>query len=174
MDPFRLRSLIAPAMASLFLVLSLCAFVVQRPPSVGIHIPMTRVRAVPFSDCFDDRDVFVRIDKDGSTWINQTRENPGKLGPVLAEIFQNRNEQRVVYVLPDPDVSFGEFADIYDKVASSTQDLHVGLITSQLTAQLEQCPLGSTCGFEWPDQRYSHSCLYFNIPPVPIPRHSSR
>jgi biopolymer transport protein ExbD len=155
-------------------MLSLCAFVVQRPASVGIHIPVTRVRTIPFSDCFDDRDIFVQIHKDRSTWINQTRENPGKLGPVLSEIFQNRNEQRVVYVLPDPDVSFGEFADVYNKVALSTRDLHVGLITSQLKAQLDQCPLGSTCGFEWPDHGYTHSCLYFNIPPVRIPRHSLR
>ena len=128
MDPFRLRSLIAPAMASLFLMLSLCAFVLQRPDSVGMHVPITKVRVHSY-------------------------------------------EEKVIYMLPDPDVSFQEFADIYNKAASSTSDLHIVLSTHRLDKELDQCPQGSSCGLEWPDNTYE-PCVWSNIRPVRIPRHT--
>jgi len=172
MDPFRLRSLIAPAMASLFLMLSLCAFVVQRPDSVGMHVPITKVRVHSYKDCdfLSDREIVIRLRKDGSTWINETRESPDKLRSVLAEIYDNR-EEKVIYMLPDPDVSFQEFADIYNKAASSTSDLHIVLSTHRLDKELDQCPQGSSCGLEWPDNTYE-PCVWSNIRPVRIPRHT--
>ncbi|MGB9408892.1 MAG: hypothetical protein WCA89_15250 [Terracidiphilus sp.] len=174
MDLNRLRALLAVPMASLFLVLVLCVFGVQRPPSVGIHLPMTKVQPITSNSCFDERDIVIIINKDGSTKINETPVQPEKLDSIISKIFQYRHEGRVVYVIPDPDVSFREFADIYNKIASSTDNLHIGLMTRQLKTQLEQCPEGSICGFEWPDHGYTHSCLYFNSRPVPIPHHPLR
>jgi biopolymer transport protein ExbD len=174
MDINRLRALVAAPLASLFLILVLCTFGTNRPAPVGIHIPITRVQTISEDKCFDDRDVFVRILKNGSIWINETRLNPNELGPEIAEIMRNRNEQRVVYILPGPDISYGDFANVYNKVASSTKELHVGLITRQLKSQLEKCPLESICGLDWPDHGYLHSCINYNIPPVLIPRSAVR
>jgi biopolymer transport protein ExbD len=166
MDPYRLRILVAPALVSLFLMLSLCAFVAQTPRSVGVHFPMTRVRTISFSDCYDDRDIFVKMKKDGSIWINETQQQPGKLGPKIAEIMQSGRSQRVVYVLTDPEVPYGDFASSFNAISISATDLHVGVITPQLDGELRQCPLGSVCGLDWPDHGYLYSCVAFNIPPV--------
>jgi biopolymer transport protein ExbD len=157
-------------MASLFLVLSLCALVVQRPASVGMHFPITRVRRVSLHDCYDDRDIFVRIKKDGSTWINETQEQPSDVAPLIAQIMESRAYEPPVYVLTDPEVSYGRFASLFQQISASSSDLHVGAITPQLDRELRQCPLGSICGLDWSDHRPSYSCLAFNFPPVRILR----
>jgi biopolymer transport protein ExbD len=125
----RLRALVAAPMASLFLVLSLCAFVVERPGAVGMMVPVPKVRIVPFKDCdfLSDRSIVVQLRKNGSYWINETREGRGDLGPALTEIYENR-EEKVALVISDPDVSFGEFADFYSKVTSSANNLHIVLV----------------------------------------------
>jgi len=162
-----LRVLLAAPFASLFLVLSLCAFVVQRPVSMGVHFPMTRVRAISFNDCYDDRDIVVRIKGDGSTWINETPIRPEMLGPTMKIIMQNRSE-RDTYVLTEPDVPYQRFVSAFDEISASASDLHVGVITPGLDRELQQCPPGSVCGLDWPDHGYKHSCLEFPILPVHV------
>jgi biopolymer transport protein ExbD len=104
MDPFRLRSLIAPAMASLFLMLSLCAFMVQRPASVGFRIPMVRLHHDPLEpyDC-DGRTEFLRLTKDGKTWINETEIPADQVRQRVATLMEDRAE-RVVYVVVDSEL----------------------------------------------------------------------
>lgn len=175
MDLYRLRALVTAPMASLFLVLSLCAFVMHRPVSVGMYVPMARVRTVPFDDCQGvDRSIVVLLHKDGSTWLNETQMRPDGLRSELAEIYDNR-KYKLIYMFSDPDVSFGEFANFYNNVASSTRDLRIGLRTRQLETQLQQCPPGSSCGLDWPDHTYT-PCVGRRIQllPVRIPRHGLR
>jgi biopolymer transport protein ExbD len=171
MDLSRLRALIAPAMASLFLVLSLCAFVLQRPVSAGMELPITQVRAVPYNDCEDvDRDIVVLLHKDGSYWLNVEQVSASKLGLILGEIYENR-KYKLIYIFVDPDVSYGEFARFYDTVASSTPGLRIGMRTRQMETVFQQCPQGSSCGLEWPDHAYI-PCVERRLPltPVHIPR----
>lgn len=158
-------------MASLFLVLSLCAFVVQRPKSVGMSVTILKVWVHPYKDCdfLSDRSIVVQLHKDVSIRINETRVSPDELRSRLALIYENR-EEKVVYILSDSDVSFGEFADIYNRVASSTSNLHIVLITRQLDKELQQCPSGYACGLEWHDHPYV-PCAWANIPIVPIQHH---
>ena len=174
MDLDRLRSLLAAPMAGLFLILALCTFVLLRPASRGIQIPLLKVRAHPYKDCdfLSDRNIVVQLHNDGSTWINETRVSAGELRPRLAEIYENRME-KVIIILPEPEVSFGDFANMYNKVASSTSDLHIILRTRQLDKELLQCPEGSSCGLEWPDHKYV-PCVWTNITPVHIPYHVLR
>jgi biopolymer transport protein ExbD len=169
MDPFRLRALIAPAMSSLFLVLSLCAFVVQRPQSVGMDIPILKVWVHPYKDCdfLSDRSIVVQLRNDGSTRINQTLVSPDELRSRLAEIYESR-EEKIVYILSDSNISFTKFANIYNKAVSSTSDLHVVLITSQLDREFQQCPPGSYCELDWRNQTYV-PCVWSNIHTVYIP-----
>jgi biopolymer transport protein ExbD len=175
MDLSRLRALVAAPLASLFLVLVLCTFEVRRPVSAGIHVPITRVRTDPIDSCEGvDRWIVVLLHKDGSAWINEAPVPAGELRSRLAEIYENR-KYKLIYMFSDPDVSFGEFANFYNTVASSTSDLQIGLRTRKLEAQLERCPLGSSCGLEWPDHTYI-PCVERQIllRPVRIQRHLAR
>jgi biopolymer transport protein ExbD len=171
MDLNRLRALVAAPMASLFLILTLCAFLLQRPGAVGMHVPLPKVRTVPYDDCEGvDRWVVVLLHKDGSYWINETQVPADELRSKLGEIYENR-KYKLIYMFSDPDVSYGEFANFYSIVESSTTELRIGLRTRQLEAQLQQCPLGSSCGLEWPDHMYI-PCVERQIPLVPIPHHA--
>ncbi len=146
----------------------------NRPGSMGIHVPTIKVRVHPYKDCdfLSDRSIVVQIHQDGSVWINETKESREQLGPVLAEIFGPR-EERVVYLLSSPDASFGEFADTYNTIASSTRDLHIVLSTRQLDKELQQCPPESACALDWPDHT-SVPCAWANVPiqVAPVPRHA--
>jgi hypothetical protein len=132
---------------------------------------MLRVRTVPFKDCdfLSDRRIVVQLHKDGSTWINETLVSHEKLGPVLAEIYEYRQEKEV-YILSAPDVSFGQFADLYSAVSSSTSNLHIGLQTRQLRAQIQECPPGSYCELDWHGSTYI-PCVWANVP-VYLPLHT--
>jgi biopolymer transport protein ExbD len=169
MDPYRLRTLIAPAMASLFLVLSLCAFVVQRPESMGMHLPLPQVLMVPHKDCdfLSDRSIVVRFHRNGNIWINETQVSHERLGPILTEIYENSAE-KFIYIVSDSDVSYGEFANFYNTVALSTDDLHIVLRTRQFDKEVLQCTQGSECGLFWPSHGFSGQCLYSLIPTVHI------
>jgi biopolymer transport protein ExbD len=163
MDLNRLRALLAAPMASLFLVLSLCAFMLQRPAPVGIIMPLAKLHAAPGNHCGAlDRTIFAQLRKDGSYWINETQIPANELRCRLAEIYENRGE-KVIYMLSDPDVSYGEFVNFYSRAASSDSDLRIVLLTRQIQAHGEQCPVGRCCDLEWPDHR--------NIPDgmIPIP-----
>ena len=85
-----------------------------------------------------------------------------------ALIYESRAE-REIYLLPNPDVSFGEFANFYNTVASSTSDLHIGLITRQLQAQMQKSPPGSYQNLDWHGQTYI-PCAWILVRPVYIPR----
>src|ERR1035438_3963718 len=174
MDPFCLRALVAPALASLFLIMSLLELGVLTPASVGLYIPVTTVRTVPFSECdfVSDRSIVVQLRKDGSIWINETPESSEKLGLTLAEIYEYRAE-KVIYMISDPDVPFGEFAKFYNTVNSSTSDLHIVWITRMLDKELRQCPPGSYCELDWHGHTYV-PCAWVNISPVRVPRHARR
>ncbi len=165
MDPFCLRVLIAPAMASLFLVLSLCAFVVQKPTPVGMHLQMLRIqRHANWRECEDDMPIFVIIHKNGSVFIRQTQESPSDLAPTIALIMSNRESERAVYVMPDSDVPFSLVAGIYDRIASSTTNLHVFLMTERIKGLAESNDVHEMhwgiCDFEWPENGYKAESWY--------------
>jgi biopolymer transport protein ExbD len=160
MNPNQVRFFVAPALASLLLTLLACTFIVRRPVPEGLSVPILRVRAIPIQECSDvlsDRDIVVQIRGDGSTWINETKLSPDVLGRELTEIYEYR-EEMFVYMIVAPEVPYGEFVDIYDKVASSTRGLHIGLLTRQFRNQMEQCPLGSGCTEVWPQEPLNNYC----------------
>jgi hypothetical protein len=132
MDPFRIRTLIAPAMASLFLVLSLCAFVVQRPEPVGFRIPMVRIhRTYQHEFSCDGRFEFFRLTRDGKTWINATEIPEDQVRLKVAHLMENRAE-RVVYVMVDSELSYGQFAAFMDSIEGATDDLHIIVVSGEI------------------------------------------
>ena len=138
MDLNRLYALIAAQLASLFLVLVLCTFEVRRPVSVGFRIPMLRIhRTAQDEFSCDDRSVFLRITRDGKTWINATEIPADQVRSTVATLMENRAE-RVVYVVVDSELSYGEFARFLDSVEGATEDLHVVVVSGEIRRQFEE------------------------------------
>ena len=152
MDPSRLRALIAPAMASLFLVLSLCAFVVRRPESVGMRIPLVPLHSEShLSGVCNYMPIVLWLTADGKMWINVTEVSPDKLRARIAEIKEYSMDRRV-YVVADPGVSYGKFADFLDRIVDATQNLQVVLLSGQLRREVEQGPtFEGLCVLESPE-----------------------
>jgi biopolymer transport protein ExbD len=156
-----LRSFVAVPLAAVFLILVLCLFAMQKPPAMGLRVPVPHVRTFPFADCYDDRDVWVRIAKNGGIRINETSVSRNELKLRISEIYENRKEPNAIFMLVDPEVPYGDFVDVYNEVSSANRSLHVGLMTDGLKELLYSCPAGASCGLDWPDHKYIPSCLQF-------------
>ena len=163
------RSFVALPVASVFLILILCLFAIDKPPATGLRVPVTHVRTFPFSDCYDDRSVWVIVSKDGGVRINETAVPRNELKLRISQIYENRQESNATFMLIDPDVPYGDFLEIYDQVSSANRSLHVGVITDGVMKALKSCPMGASCGLDWPDHKYIPWCLYFNHPLVQKP-----
>lgn len=127
MDFNRLYAILAAPLTCLFLIPVLCTFAMQRPSSVGFRIPMIRLHHDPNQMTCDGRPEFVRLARDGKTWINGTEVPSGKLASTISGLMESRAE-RVVYVIADSDLSYGQFAALLGKVKGSTADFHVVVI----------------------------------------------
>jgi len=172
MDKDRLATPLLASMVGLLLILSVCAFELERPVSTGMRVPVIRVGAVPNEECgaVNSRSIVISIKNDGSTLINETHIPLGELKDRLTEIYSNRSV-KIAFVLPDPDVSFGHFANAYDKVASSTKDLRIGLLAPNLVNPPSQCRPAWKCGLFWPGTPTFHTCLVELMSSAPIPHY---
>jgi biopolymer transport protein ExbD len=137
MDFNRLFAIIAAPLTCLFLIPVLCTFAAQRPSSVGFRIPMIRLHHDPNQMTCDGRPEFVRLTKDGRTRINETEVSSGRLAPTISGLMENRAE-RVVYVIADSDLSYGQFAELLGVVKGSTADLHVVVISGAILREFEE------------------------------------
>ena len=126
-----LRGLVAPGLASLFLLLGLCAFVVQTPVSVGIRVPIMRTHHNPDEpfDC-DGRLVVLRLTKNRSTWLNQT-EIPDKLLEATVASLMRSRADRIAYMIVDRDLAFSEFVRFEDRITGATDSMHVVVLSDQ-------------------------------------------
>jgi hypothetical protein len=111
MDFNRLYAILAAPLTCLFLIPVLCTFAMQKSASVGFLIPMIRLHHDPHepTDC-GGRSEFVRLTKDGRTWINGTEVPSSELAPTISGLMENRAE-RVVYAIGDSDLSYGQFGE---------------------------------------------------------------
>jgi biopolymer transport protein ExbD len=154
MDLNRLRALLAAPLAALFLILVLCIFGVQKPPSVGIRIPMVRFPDQPRNDCSDpNRIVFLRLAQDGTVWLNATAIPTDRLTTTIATVMENRSD-RILYVVADPQVSYGQFVGFLDSIAKTKMVLHVALLTDQFRTVLEVNRSRAYCELEWPENEF--------------------
>jgi len=134
----QVRFLVAPAFASLFLVLALCAFAVRAPVSTGFSIPVIRLHHDPneTTDC-GGRSEFLRLTKDGRTWINSEEIQAGEVRKDVANLMADRAE-RVVYVVVDSELTYGQFAQFVDRIAGSTDDLHIVVVSGEVRRAFER------------------------------------
>ena len=78
----------------------------------------------------DLRTVVVSVNKGGALMINQDPVTKDQLGARLTDIFKTRAE-RVMFVKGDPDILFGDVAEVID-IAKGAQIDKVGLITAKI------------------------------------------
>jgi hypothetical protein len=146
------RSLVAPASACLFLILVLWAFLAWQPVSKGFSFPMIRLQHDPNEISCDGRNEFLRLTKDGKTWINREEVPVERIRAEVAAIMENRAE-RVVYIEVDSELSIDQFAQFVDRVADSTSDLHLVLVSGEVRRALEQHK-NDLCDFRYPPKYY--------------------
>lgn len=121
--------------------------------------------------CEDDIPIVLRLTSDGRMWFNWTEVAPERLGPLVAEVVEGRGE-RVVYVMADPSVPFGQFAEFLARVNSSEPGLHVVLLTDKFRAGVWAPPVvrvrvPSTpheyvppCDLEWKENGFLAPSMY--------------
>jgi hypothetical protein len=175
----RFRTLFALPLASLFLILLVCFFATQRPPSMGIRIATMRLRPAPLTNCeFNGFTVYLRSDGTiaGGDIAGGDREDVVSRGTILSRIKEARDsiQDDTIFVIADPDVSFGQFAELIADIHNVAPPDHIGVVTPQGQITLFDHPSGKPvevladrCRFEWPAVKGQSKWL--NAEPIPPP-----
>jgi biopolymer transport protein ExbD len=100
------------------------------PKGLDALVPQPSKKDQPVNEDVLNRTVVVSVDAQGNLKINQEQTTAAALGARLEEIFKSRNE-RVMFVKGDPDVKFGQVAEVIDIAKGAGID-KIGLITKQI------------------------------------------
>jgi biopolymer transport protein ExbD len=158
MNASQLRLWLAAPMASLFLVLSLCAFAMERTSSTGIYIPLLRLhRSTQAEFSCDGRFIFVQLRADGTTWINEESIPFEQLRARLTKLMENRAEP-VAFLVPESDISYPRFIYAVDAMRKASSDMHIGVLSGKLRNEYLQTgknhklaePRYVPCDIIWP------------------------
>ena len=170
----RLRTLLALPLASLFLILLVCVFPVQRTPPVGIRVPMMRVRQTPLANCaFNGFTVYLRSD---GKIAGGKREDVVLRETMLSRIKEARDniQDDTIFVITDPDVSYGQFAELIADIHNVAPPDHIAVVTHEGQITMFYYPngkpvevLADRCRFEWPSVKGQRK--WPNPEPIPLP-----
>ena len=97
----RFRTLLALPLASLFLILLVCASAIQQPPSMGVRMPLLRLRPPRQDISCDGRWVFVELLDDGKIEVNLEPVPPQDVSTLVGKLMESHAE-RVVFLIPSP------------------------------------------------------------------------
>jgi hypothetical protein len=152
MDLLRLRSLLAAPLAAQFILLTLCIFSVQSPPSTGIKIPVLKLRHHSDHLTCDGRWEFVQLLDDGTTKINERKIPEEDLASLVGNIMASRAE-RVIYVVPSPGIPYSRFVATLGSLKKTVPDLHIGVLSGEVRNAYMQPGLPRLylpCDIVWP------------------------
>ena len=165
----------AAPMVCLFAILILCFFIVQRPASTGIRIPMMRTRAQPLSNCeFNGFTVYLR--SDGNIGGGD-RDSEVSQYTILSRIKEARDniQDDTIFVIADPDVPYGQFVDLIAKIHDVAPADHIAAVTRTGQAEAFAGPSGAReiwadrCQFEWPALPGQPKWPTQVLDPLPLP-----
>lgn len=145
----RLWVLFAASTACLFLILILCIFGVEKPVATGIWMPIVRLSANRGQFTCEGRYIFIQLLADGKTKINGAEIHPTDLTPRIGAIMESRME-RVVYLVPDPDISYARFVETLNSLNKAATDMHVAVLSGSLRNEYFQRSL-EPCDIVWPN-----------------------
>jgi len=153
----RFRTLLALPLASLFLILLVCVFAMQRPPSAGIRIPMMRLRSAPLNNCeFNGFTVYLR--SDGKV-AGRDRDDVVSMETMLSRIKEARDniQDDTIFVISDPDVQYGRLVELISDIQHAAPPDHIAVVTREGQITMFYRPSGEPvevladrCKFEWP------------------------
>lgn len=152
MDISRLRSQLAPSLAALFVLLTLCIFAVQSPPSTGFKFPLLRLHHHKDQISCDGQWEFVQLLDDGTTKINEKRIREEDLPSLVNNIMESRAE-RVIYVVPSPGIPYSRFVETLSTLRKTVPDLHIGVLSGEVRDAYMKPSLQRSylpCDIEWP------------------------
>jgi len=141
MKPDRWLEIAAAPLASLFVLVVLVLYALNRPPEAyGVRMEVPAFSSIPQSqvwqpnnpcDWTDDRSIVIRINQKNEVMINETALQEGELTPRLSAIYDNRS-WKFAFLFADPQLPFGNFVRRYQEVIDSSADLRVALLTPQV------------------------------------------
>jgi hypothetical protein len=120
-----LQQAFGASMAGLFLILACCATLAG--PSQGIWYELLRPGP---DDCGDGWPIVVHLEPGRQVWINQQNTGPQEALEMVRGAMATRAE-RAVFLLPRSHGTVQEVAQLSDQLASTAEDLHIGLVTSR-------------------------------------------
>ena len=87
----------------------------------------------------DDKDQILGIDVNGRYYLNRKPIDPGSLGPRLGDIFNNRTEDKILYIKADKSLDYGKVIDVED-IASHNGVRVLAMITDQRPGTASKIP----------------------------------
>lgn len=147
----RFRTLLVLPVASLFLILLVCVFALQRPTSTGIRMPLLKLKSPGQDFTCDGRWVYVELLKDGSAQVNLEPVPNQNLSAMVGRLMQSRAE-RVVFLVPSPDTSYSRFVETLNALQKSAPDTHVGVLSGTLRDRYARpaTAYNLPCDIVWP------------------------
>ncbi|MDQ1388580.1 MAG: hypothetical protein QOF56_2034 [Acidobacteriaceae bacterium] len=156
----RFRTSMALPLASLFLILLGCVFAIQRPASMGVRMPLLRLRQPRQDISCDGRWVFVELLEDGKAKVNSEPAPTENLSAIVGQLMESRAE-RVVYLVPSRGISFYRFVETLNALQESAPGTHVGVLSGTVRDQYEGPSTASIlqrtylpCDIVWPAKEF--------------------
>ena len=116
-------------MIDVMLVLLIIFMLVIPAITAGFQaIPPTGVNLKPHPE--EDQDQVLGIDANGQYYLNKKAIQNSTLGAQLKQIFENRTEDKLLYVKAHKDLQYGKVLDALD-IAAHNNVTVTGLITDQ-------------------------------------------
>lgn len=116
----------------LVLIIIFMVITPRTPYGLDALVPQPNPNA-PKNEEVISRTIVVTLDAQGHVAINQQPCQIGELAQKLDDIFKTRND-RIIFVKGDPNLTFGDVAQIID-IAKGAQIDKIGLLTSAMEAQ---------------------------------------
>jgi hypothetical protein len=120
----------AATLASLFLILTLCAFRMARPHAIGEQVYPTYAfqLASGFNDCMDDHQLVYWLHLNQSLSINDDIVPIRNLPAITHQILKLRTNPEV-WLRVDPQVAVGEAVNVLNMLHANSPSANVFLIT---------------------------------------------
>lgn len=131
MKPDQLIQYTAAPLASIFLILSLCAFRLRQAPSTGERLILTRV----VSNCGDGREIFFRLGEDQVVDVNGVPMPTLQAISYVGEILKTRAE-KAIYFSAAANTSLAEVETVMARLRTDTPDVFIFAVTSEELSSL--------------------------------------
>jgi biopolymer transport protein TolR len=116
-------------MIDVMLVLLIIFMLVIPAITAGFQaIPPSGVNLKPHPE--EDQDQVLGIDANGQYYLNKKAIPNAQLGPMLKQIFENRETDRLLYIKAHKDLQYGKVLDAMD-IAAHNEVRVTGMITDQ-------------------------------------------